>query len=159
MGKLLVIYFNKQYGSTMTLLDVLTEYTKTPLVVKTFNFNNFIYGFMVQNSIINFFSETEQLFQMDLSPYSLSKNFTELMQMLDDKYLVSYLLYGSSSNIVDIVGRYGDNSNGGLIIRGLLKRVSWRKGTKLRRPAPQGHLPVTLPAQQLLAVEVQGVPG
>lgn len=70
----------------------------------------------------------------------------ELMQMLDDKYLVSSLLYDAPSDIEEIIGRYGDYSNGGLIIRGKLKRKARYQTTQLRRPSSASYLPVFVSA-------------
>jgi len=146
LGKFLVIYFNKQYGSNIMLLDVITSHTRPPVIIKTFEFNHFMYGVHIQNSIINFFSETRELFQLDVSPYNSVSTPAELMQMLDDKYLVSSLLYDAPSDIEEIIGRYGDYSNGGLIIRGKLKRKARYQTTQLRRPSSASYLSVFVSA-------------
>lgn len=151
LGKFVAVYFNKMYGSELKLLDVVTNYTQPVVVVRTFEFNYFMYKLVAQNGILNFFDQNRKIYQIDLSPYVAPNSPAELMQILNDKYLVSSLLYKTEVDIDSIVGRYGDDANSGLIIRRKLIRARGSQDSQIRGSASTSHLSVALPAQQLLA--------
>jgi hypothetical protein len=120
----MVIYLNKDYGAEILLMNITENFKGIPKIIKAFTFESFIYEFIIFNGVVNFLSNDNVIFQVDLTPYKNIQGPIELINILNEKYLVSTYLYNKKRQIKRLLGRFGENSKQGLAIIGFLMRLS-----------------------------------